>query len=272
MVFSGNHCVFANHRCKANKKIFYAHSLPKDLYSELYIGTNSNFFLNIFKKLIKKKFKKNIFLFDEILFNSNKTKSKFLFAFPELEKKIKLNVFYPFSNLNFINRSIKKINSKYLVINSRHSPMKNITKTLIDFLQYLNDTDITIYVTHEGKISKFLENQFKDYSKKIIFKGYLKFEDYQNLLNQSLGVIFPSLDEDFGISALDAYNLDIPVVLYRNCGFAEILSNNYEFFINNQKTDQIINKLLKYRESNLNVYKNKVNLKKISINNFKKYL
>ena len=122
------------------------------------------------------------------------------------------------------------------------------------------------------KNSKFLENQFKDYSKKIIFTGYLKFEDYQNLLNQSLRVIFPSLDEDFGISALDAYNLDIPVVLYRNCGFAEILSNNYEFFINNQKTDQIINKLLKYRESNLNVYKNKVNLKKISINNFKKYL
>ena len=33
--------------------------------------------------------------------------------------------------------------------------MKNITKTLIDFLQYLNDTDITIYVTHEEKFKIF---------------------------------------------------------------------------------------------------------------------
>ena len=242
------------------------------MYSELYIGLNKNFFFNIFKNLIKKKYKKNIFLFDEIIFNSNKTKSKFLFAFPDLEKKIKLNVIYPFSNLDFMDKTIKKINTKYIVINSRHTPLKNISKTLKIFLKHIIDTEITIYITHEGSISELLQNQFKNYPKKIIFTGYLNQDKYKNLLNKSLGVIFPSLDEDFGISALDAYNLNVPVVLYKNSGFAEILSDDYDFFIDNQKVPQILEKLVIFRESNLILYKNKVNLKINFINYLKKYL
>ena len=58
---------------------------------------------------------------------------------------------------------------------------------------------------------KTLKN--KNTIKNIIFTGYLDTFKYMKLLSNSIGVIFPSRDEDFGISALDAYNLNIPVIV-----------------------------------------------------------
>ena len=48
IIFSGNHCCFSIRRCKAKKKIFYAHSLPKSLYSNLYLDHNTNFLIKFF--------------------------------------------------------------------------------------------------------------------------------------------------------------------------------------------------------------------------------
>lgn len=261
LIFSGNHCVFANHKCVAKKKILYAHSLPKYLYSELYLGVSSNIFFSFFKNFLKKEYKKNILLFDEIIFNSKKTKSKFLSAFPELlNNKINLEVKYPLSEINFLDKNINRSPKNYLVVNSRHTPTKNITKIIINFLNVIKDKDMKIYLTHEGAISQEIKKEFLNY-RNIVFTGYLDLNEYEKLLSESLGVIFPSIDEDFGISALDAYNLNIPVILYRNCGFSEILDKNYEFYIDDKYPDEIVDLLWFYNSQNKSAYSNKVDLK-----------
>ena len=272
LIFSGNHCVYSNHKCIAKQKILYAHSLPKYLYSELYLGTSTNFFFDLFKGILKKKYKKNIFLFDEIIFNSIKTKSKFTSVFPDLLNfNMKLKVIYPFSEIIFLNKDFRNITKNYLVINSRHTPTKNINKILIKYLNAIKDRKISIYITHEGINSEELRKEFLDYSEYIFFTGYLEIDDYQKLLSESLGVLFPSLDEDFGIAALDAYNLNIPILLYKNCGFSEILDNFYDFFIDDKDPNEIIDLLLQYRDEKINIYKNKIDLKVKLFKYFNKY-
>ncbi len=261
ILFSGNHCCYSIKRCKASKKFLYAHSLPKSLFSDLYLDHNSNYLLKFFYSFLKGIYINNLYSLDKIIFNSKKTKQKFLHIFPELEKKVKLDVLYPFSNMPFISKDLNnpKI-SKYFVINSRHQAYKNIEHIFIlinDFLK--SNKDIKIYLTHGGELSENLKK--KNTIKNIIFTGYLDTFNYMKLLSNSIGVIFPSRDEDFGISALDAYNLNIPVIVQRNCGFSEILPEDYSFFYNDFNLVTILENISKnYRT---NIYFNKVDYKKI---------
>ena len=263
VIFSGNHCCFSIYNCKAKKKILYAHSLPKSLFSDLYMDHSNSFFSHFFKKTYIKNYIKNLYSLDKIIFNSNKTKLKFLHVFKDLEKKVETEVLYPFSDLDF--RKDKSVNlnkKKYFVINSRHQHYKNINHILLLILPFLKENrNINIFITQEGKLSDNLRvshNQLEQ----IKFTGYLDFRDYQSLILNSCGIIFPSRDEDFGIAALDAYNLNIPVIVQKNCGFSEILPHDYAYYYNDINITKIMTSLIFDRNNEI-IYKNKVNYKKL---------
>jgi glycosyltransferase involved in cell wall biosynthesis len=261
ILFSGNHCCYSIKRCKGSKKFLYAHSLPKSLFSNLYLDHNSNYLLKFFYSFLKDFYKDNLYSLDKIIFNSKKTKQKFLHIFPDLEKRVALDVLYPFSNMPLINRDLNRTKiSKYFVINSRHQASKNIEHIFVlisDFLK--SNKDIKIYLTHGGELSKNLK--IKNSNKNIIFTGYLDTFKYMELLSNSIGVIFPSRDEDFGISALDAYNLNIPVIVQRNCGFSEILPEDYNFFYNDLNLVTLLEDISKNYQND--IYFNKVDYKKL---------
>ena len=264
IIFSGNHCCFSISNCKAKKKILYAHSLPKSLFSNLYMDHNNSFFTEFFKNSHIKHYTRNLYCLDKIIFNSNKTKLKFFHVFKDLEKNIETEVLYPFSDLDFREEKIINHNkNKYFVINSRHQHYKNINHILLLLLPFLKrNKDIRIFITQEGKLTENLmisHNQLKQ----IIFTGYLNFRDYQSLLLNSVGIIFPSRDEDFGIAALDAYNLSIPVIVQKNCGFSEILPDDYSYFYNDMNLLDIMSKLISDTESKTLFYRNKLDYKKI---------
>ena len=107
---------------------------------------------------------------------------------------------------------------------------------------------------------------YKEFSKKYNLKctdidvneewlSYLDFRDYQSLILNSSGIIFPSRDEDFGIAALDAYNLNIPVIVQKNCGFSEILPHDYAYYYNDINITSIMNSLLFNSSNGLGVLK-----------------
>ena len=269
IVFSGNHCCFSIKRCKAKKKILYAHSLPKTLFSSLYLDYNDNFALNLFRKYLIKEYRDNLNSLDYIIFNSEKTKLKFLHVFQDLDKNVITEVIYPFSDLEFKSQKYKNgSKNKYFVINSRHQSYKNLKHIILLLIPFLiKNKDIKIYITHEGDQTKDLIPS-SNFSNQIFFTGYLDFRDYQNLLINSTGIIFPSRDEDFGIAALDAYNLNIPVIVQKNCGFSEILSEKYSFFYNDMNLTEIMNKLIENNEVDKILYENKSNYKDIFIKKF----
>ena len=265
IVFSGNHCSFSIKRCVAKKKYLYAHSLPKSLFSELYIDIEKKPFFNFFKKKLINKYYNNLISLDKIFFNSIKTRNKFLYAFPNLDKIVNLEVIYPFSDLEFIKKNESNTNKKntYFVINSRHQSSKNIVHILLLMKPILDRyKDIKLYITQEGSETKNLLDIYPD-NKQVVYTGYMNFEDYKKLILNCTAVIFPSRDEDFGIAALDAYNLNVPVLIQKNCGFSEILHEEYKFFYDENNFYEVIEKTL--NQNNNNPYINKLNLKNILI-------
>lgn len=273
IIFSGNHCCFSISNCKAKRKILYAHSLPKSLFPELYMDHKRSVFSFFFKKMQIEMYRKNLYCLDKIFFNSNKTKLKFLNKFKDLDKKVDCEVLYPFSDLEFKTEKLmtNKV-EKYFVINSRHQHYKNINHILMLVNQFLeSNKDIKIYITQEGKLTENLTLSHSQ-SKQIRFTGYLDFKDYQSLLFNSIGIIFTSRDEDFGIAALDAYNLNIPVIVQKNCGFSEVLTDDYLYFYNDKNLKLIMSKLIKESNNENFFYKNKLNYKKIFLEKIKQYV
>lgn len=60
---------------------------------------------------------------------------------------------------------------------------------------------------------------------KFHFTGFLKGDDVYKLLRMSDVYIMPSVSEPFGISPLEAMQVGVPVIISRQSGVAEILSN-----------------------------------------------
>ncbi len=259
--FSGTFSCLSINRCIAKKKVLYAHSLPRSLYPKLYEERSYPWHLFFFRRLLINLYYKNISSLDHIFFNSKKTRNKFLQAFPNLKKNKNLKVLYPFSDLKFLKKKTNNLKKKYFIINSRHQPYKNLNLIISKLSDYIIDKDLSILITQTGEQTKSLKNTYKNNSK-IKFLNYLDINDYQNLIINSLAVIFPSRDEDFGIAALDAYNLNIPIIIQKNCGFSEILKGNYQFFYNEKNIIDILNKLLKSNYLK-EIYEEKLNLKEI---------
>ncbi|WP_340152515.1 glycosyltransferase family 4 protein [uncultured Marivirga sp.] len=74
----------------------------------------------------------------------------------------------------------------------------------------------------EEMISSATEKGLMD---KIHFTGFLPQEDVFAVMKASQAMVMPSLSEPFGLSALEAVSLEVPLVLSKNCGVAEVLSN-----------------------------------------------
>ncbi len=229
---------------------------------------SNSFFSHFFKKTYIKNYTKNLYSLDKIIFNSNKTKLKFLHVFKDLDKKVETEVLYPFSDLDFRKDKLVNLNKKkYFVINSRHQHYKNINHILLLILPFLKENiNIKIFITQEGKLSDNLRVSH-NHLEQIKFTGYLDFRDYQSLILNSSGIIFPSRDEDFGIAALDAYNLNIPVIVQKNCGFSEILPRDYAYYYNDINLTEIMASLI-FDKNNKIIYKNKVNYKKLFLEKF----
>jgi glycogen(starch) synthase len=60
---------------------------------------------------------------------------------------------------------------------------------------------------------------------KIHFTGHLPQEDVFAVMKASQVMVMPSLSEPFGLSALEAVSLEVPLVLSKNCGVAEVVSD-----------------------------------------------
>lgn len=60
---------------------------------------------------------------------------------------------------------------------------------------------------------------------KIHFTGHISQEDVFAIMKASQVMVMPSLSEPFGLSALEAASLELPLVLSKDCGVAEVLKD-----------------------------------------------
>jgi glycosyltransferase involved in cell wall biosynthesis len=102
-------------------------------------------------------------------------------------------------------------------------------KTFINIAEALNqkEQNLRFVVTGQGELMEEMiaSSTEKGLMDKIHFTGHLPQEDVFAIMKASQVMVMPSLSEPFGLSALEAVSLELPVVLSKNCGVSEVLNN-----------------------------------------------
>jgi glycosyltransferase involved in cell wall biosynthesis len=82
---------------------------------------------------------------------------------------------------------------------------------------------------------------------KVLFTGFLRGEDVERVYQMADLYVMPSVSEPFGIAPLEALNYDVPVLISKQSGVAEVLTHvlKVDFWDINEMANKII-AVLKY--------------------------
>lgn len=124
-----------------------------------------------------------------------------------------------------------KIKSPFVLYVGNAYPHKNL-ENLIYSLKFL-PSDITLVLV--GKIDDFykrIKNQVFSlgFKKRVIFTGFLTDEELASLYKRAQVFAFPSLNEGFGLPALESMSFGLPVVSSNLSCLPEILGGSARYF------------------------------------------
>ena len=77
---------------------------------------------------------------------------------------------------------------------------------------------------------------------KVLFTGFLRGQDVEKVYRMADLYVMPSVSEPFGIAPLEALNNDVPVIISKQSGVAEVLTHVLK--VDFWDTDEIANKIL----------------------------
>lgn len=200
----------------------------------------------LFSYIIRKYIKFRIFWSlkrsDYIIFTSNFTKKETLKIFP----------FIKYYSVIPLGIEIKKINTKikidhkelkYFLIVGRKKNNKNIKNMLIAFSRISKKNNIHLFILgKEDKYDKFINKFSKEnnLTNNIHFKGFVSDEELSQYYSNSLGLIYASLYEGFGLPILEAMGNSCPVITSNTSSMPEV-AGNAAILVNPYEIDDIKN-------------------------------
>jgi len=99
--------------------------------------------------------------------------------------------------------------------------------TFLDIAEELvkKEQNLRFVVTGQGELMEEMiaSSTEKGLMDKIHFTGHLPQKDVFAIMSASQVMLMPSLSEPFGLTALEAARMGLPLVLSKNCGISEIL-------------------------------------------------
>jgi glycosyltransferase involved in cell wall biosynthesis len=146
------------------------------------------------------------------------------------------------------------ISGNYFLYVGNAYPHKNLSTLINAFLQLIKIESIKdIKLVLAGPDDYFYRKLIKDIANKklnnkIIFFGYANDHDLVNLYQNAKTLVFPSLSEGFGLPALEALCLGIPVLCSDLPIFHEILGS-YARYFNPHDVKSILNQLTRIAEN-----------------------
>jgi glycosyltransferase involved in cell wall biosynthesis len=181
-----------------------------------------------------------------IIFNSNFTKNEFFSMFKHNSFIVThLGV----NQIKFKNLHLPKneIDFDFYIMIGNVKPHKNFEFAIRGFLKYskTNDCKLVIIGRHENFItssSSTLELIAKN-SDKIIFLGKVSDTVLVNYLKNSRGLIFPSSYEGFGLPALEAMSLGVPIIASKIPSTVEVCGNKLPYYFDLNNFEQFVQQL-----------------------------
>jgi glycosyltransferase involved in cell wall biosynthesis len=126
-------------------------------------------------------------------------------------------------------------------------PHKNFEFAIKGFLKYskYNDCKLVIIGRYENFItsSNSTLELIKENSNKIKFLGKVSDTILVNYFKNSKGLIFPSLYEGFGLPALEAMTLGVPVIASKIPSTLEVCGNKLPYYFQLNDFDQFVSQL-----------------------------
>jgi len=230
---------FMSHLVKSkSNKIVYLHSPAKFLYEEY---NELNFlkkfpwraiiapYLNYLRKIDQQAIQTS-----QLLIANSQNIAQRVKKYYQLESK----VVYP--PIKKVTRKAKLKKENYYLFFSRLVKQKGIELTIKAF----NINKKQLIVIGDGPKRKSLEKIAK---KNIQFLGFIPEKELKPYIQQAQALIYPSIDEDFGIIPLEVIQLGTPVIAYRDHDWDFLNSNNTLFF--KQYTTQELNRSIQQFET-----------------------
>ncbi|MFW9768341.1 MAG: glycosyltransferase family 4 protein [Candidatus Thorarchaeota archaeon] len=90
--------------------------------------------------------------------------------------------------------------------------------------------DLKMMMTGEGSLKDWLFSEFdvKDVASMVDYQGVVESKDVPILINKSRVFLYPSREEPFGLSIVEAMACGVPVITTNVFGPKEIIQNNYD--------------------------------------------
>lgn len=157
-----------------------------------------------------------------------------------IEEKIKnagfkgesLTIYNGYKTSNFTKGKIQKDAFIFGTL-SRLSKEKNVAAAIKSFKKFLDETtsNSLLIIAGEGEEKTSLKELVKnlDLTQKVKFIGWIKNqEEFFNVLDVFLQ---PALEEPFGITILESFNYETPVIACNSFGPKEIIIDNYSGYL-----------------------------------------
>jgi len=241
---------------KNQKHIYYCHTPARFLYnlSSESERTRKNFLL----KPIMKKIDQDLLVWDQ---NTANNPDIIVANSINTQNRIKKNwgkdsvVIYPPVNLFPFDKFAKR--EDYFLVVSRLEPYKNVDKVIEVF--NLLGTKLKVVGVGSEKVGLKLMA-----SKNVEFLESVDSEQLMELYTKAKGLILSAVEEDFGITTIEANSVGTPVIALKSGGFVETVEQgkNGIFYAHNTiesllEAVKLFNKIKFDRETVYNVVKNK---------------
>ncbi len=230
------------------------HFLIKKYSPQLIIAHNGRTFacINLYKKIFNfKKLKtkelktlavshggsiKRIINFDYIIAVAKHIEQKIINSKP---KGITTTIYNGYKISPFI-KNLQQRNNFTFGILSRLAKEKNITEAIKMFKKFNNEIEKNslLIIAGEGEEKSHLEQIVKELNleEKVKFIGWIK--NQAEFFNQIDVFLQPALSEPFGMTILEAFNYQTPVIACNSFGPKEIIKNDYSGYLFDPKDEE----------------------------------
>ncbi len=106
------------------------------------------------------------------------------------------------------------------------------------------DPDVEFILAGKGDLADDLKQLAKELNirSRVVFAGFLKKRSAEKILKSADVYVMPSVSEPFGIAPLEALAQDVPVIISKQSGVAEVLQHVLK--VDFWDTDDLANKIL----------------------------
>lgn len=248
LVISSSHSFCANWVKVKNFHLSYIHTPPRFLYE----GINQWHFLKkpvlkwLFEpyfSLLRKIDQKKVQKIDLLLTNSQNVQARI----ERIYHKTALVVYPPFSNWtkkeNLTTTDKKKQN--YYLFFSRLAKQKGIDLVLEAFKN--SDRQLVVVGTHKkfNKISSQGNNNIK-------FLNYVRDQQLPKIISEARALVYPALDEDFGMSVIEVLSQGIPVIAHYSGGPKETLNKKCAVFFKDYNVNALKKAIKQFEQKQFN--------------------